>query len=470
MSQMVPAQSAPPAGRELVTPTRAALLRQLLWLAVPVLAEHMLHMVVGLTDIYLANHLPADSETTRGATAAIGSISYILWFIGLITGAIGTGSTALIARATGARNRSLANSVCGQSVALAGICGAALGVVVFIVAPQVVQMTRLSGAAAEFALVYLRLLSLALPFSTVMFVANACLRGAGDTITPAIVMMCVDVVNVIVSVALTFGLWGLPALGFTGIALGTVAALICGGVIQTVVLLVGRGGIRLFVHRLRPHWLTLKRILRIGIPSGTEGLLTWLAQFAIVIVINHLDPTNRWPAAHINAVRIESISFMSGFAFATAAATMVGQSLGMGNELRARRSAWLAFLTGGGLMTVFGLLFILFPRFPADLISGDEQTAALTAQCLFICGFAQIGFAAAMIFSGALRGAGDTLSVMLINMFSIIAVRLVAVLIVGLWMGLGLGAIWLVMSAELLIRGGLLLARFMQGGWVHVRV
>src|SRR4051812_25058139 len=105
----------------------ARLLRQLIWLSVPVLAENVLHLFVGLTDTYLANHLP-DTPALRPASAsAVGTISYLLWFIGLIVGAIATGSTALIARAVGAKHRSLANSVCGQSVVLAGLLGGGLG-------------------------------------------------------------------------------------------------------------------------------------------------------------------------------------------------------------------------------------------------------------------------------------------------------------------------------------------------------
>src|ERR1700736_2165083 len=69
------------------------LLAELLWLALPVVAENMLHMMVGLTDVYLASHLP-NQKVAAAATAAVGSVSYILWLIGLIAGAIGTGSTA----------------------------------------------------------------------------------------------------------------------------------------------------------------------------------------------------------------------------------------------------------------------------------------------------------------------------------------------------------------------------------------
>lgn len=443
------------------------LLRQLVWLALPVLAEHVLHMFVGLTDTYLANHLPSDSPA---ATAAVGSISYVIWFIGLIVGAIGTGSTAIIARAIGARHRSLANSVCGQSITASVVLGLALGAVIYVLGGPLVNLMQLEGTAHEFALVYLRLLCFALPFTTLMLVANSCLRGAGDTITPAVAMMTVDAVNIFFSFALTYGWWGFPQKGFAGIAIGTVIAYVAGGLLQFGVLLHGRGGIRLHLHRLRPHWLTLKRLMRIGVPSGLEGLLAWAANFAVVIVINQLDPTYTMAAAHINTIRIESISFMVGFAVATAAATLVGQSLGMRDPQRATRAAYLAYLVGGGAMTALGIVFITLGRYPAQWIGANQQIADLTTRCLFITGFIQCGFASNAIFGGSLRGAGDTLSVMLLNLASVLTIRLVGVMIVGAYLHMGLPAIWVVLSCELFTRGFLVYLRFLHGGWKETRV
>src|SRR2546425_6972858 len=123
MTQAAPASTASAApALSLARPAapNRVLLAQLLWLALPILVEQLLSMGVGLTDVYLAGHLRTQAAA---ATAAVGSVSYILWLIGLIAGAIGTGSTALIARATGARHRSLANSVCGQTVIAAVVTG-----------------------------------------------------------------------------------------------------------------------------------------------------------------------------------------------------------------------------------------------------------------------------------------------------------------------------------------------------------
>src|SRR5688572_9147922 len=95
-------------------PAEPGMLRVVLALALPSLFEQIFNFLVGLVDTWLANNLQRDIAPS--ATAAVGTISYLLWFIGLIVAAVGTGSTALISRARGARNRRLINSVCGQSV------------------------------------------------------------------------------------------------------------------------------------------------------------------------------------------------------------------------------------------------------------------------------------------------------------------------------------------------------------------
>jgi putative MATE family efflux protein len=450
------------------SPLRAPLASALLRLAIPVLVEQILHMLVGLNDTYLANHLP---EHAADAGAAVGTITYFLWFFGLLVASIGVGSTALIARAKGARHRSLSNTVTGQSVSAALIVGAVVGVFMLVEARPIVIATQVQGLGQIYALSYLRMLSWSLPFTMLMLIAGACLRGGGDTVTPAIIMVLVDIVNMLFSFALTRGWWGFPVLGFDGIALGTIIAYVFGGVTQFIVLSAGTHGGRLHLHRMRPHWHTIKRLLRIGIPGGVEMMLTWFANFAIVAVINRMDPTNISSAAHMNTIRLENISFLFGIAFATAAATMVGMSLGQNDPARAQRAAFLAYAMGGGAMILCGILMITLGKYPARWLSPDDpKIVALTTHCLLVTGFIQAGFAANLIFGGSLRGAGDTLVVMCLNLSTIIGIRFLGVLIVGLWLKEGLVAIWIVLASELFLRGTLTFSRFIQGGWKRIKV
>jgi len=259
-------------------------------------------------------------------------------------------------------------------------------------------------------------------------------------------------------------------MGFDGIAIGTVIAYIVGGLLQIIVLIVGRGGIKLHLHRLRPHWHDLRRIIRIGLPSAGESLMNWAANFVLIKIVNRTQPINIAAAAHNNAIRIESISYMTGFAVAVAASTMVGQSLGMKDPRRAARSAYLAFATGGGFMAFAGLMFIFFSYYPASFISGNPEITHLTARCLQITGFCQAGFAAAIIFGGALRGAGDTFYVMLMSLLSILVIRLGGVALVGGYFHQPLPIIWIVLASELFIRGALIYGRFLHGGWKKILV
>ncbi|MGD0767911.1 MAG: MATE family efflux transporter [Tepidisphaeraceae bacterium] len=448
--------------------TDRLLLTQLFALAGPVWIEQILHMLVGLNDTYLANHLP---NHAADAGAAVGTITYFLWFIGLLVASIGTGSSALIARAKGAQHRSLSNKVTGQSVSAAVIVGAVVGLILILAGRPIVDATQLQGMAKGFALDYLRLLSVALPFTMVMFIAGACRRGGGDTLTPAIVMVIVDIVNMISSFALTRGWWGLPVMGFHGIASGTIIAYVVGGVLEFLVVWFGTSGARLYIHRMWPHWHTIKRLLRIGVPAGIEGILAWFANFGVIAVINRMDATNASSAAHMNTIRLESISFLSGIAFATAAATMVGISLGRKDPARAARCAYLAYVAGGGVMIFCGILMITLGHYPALWLSpNDPHIVALTTRCLKITGFIQSGFAANMIFGGALRGAGDTMAVMCLNLATIIGLRFTGVLVVGLWLKFGLAAVWIVLAGELFIRGLLIFLRFLQGGWKKLMI
>src|SRR3954467_7314352 len=124
----IPSESAPPANlpvahalphlQAAAATKREPLLWILLCLTGPILAENLLHLLVGFTDTWLAGHL---REGPKQATAAVGSVAYILWLVNLLASAIAAGATAIVARAIGAKHKRLASSVCGQSIGAAAI-------------------------------------------------------------------------------------------------------------------------------------------------------------------------------------------------------------------------------------------------------------------------------------------------------------------------------------------------------------
>ncbi|HMB95820.1 MAG TPA: MATE family efflux transporter, partial [Tepidisphaeraceae bacterium] len=135
-----------------------------------------------------------------------------------------------------------------------------------------------------------------------------------------------------------------------------------------------------------------------------------------------------------------------------------------------QRCAYLAYALGGGIMIIAGVGLILFGKYPAMLFSDEPVVRALTTRCLFTTGFIQCGFASALIFGGALRGAGDTMMVMVLSGISVFLLRLLGVIIAVYVFHAGLGGVWIVLCGELMCRGLLMFVRFSHGGWKKIAV
>lgn len=448
-----------------------SLTRQVLVLSAWPLLEQLMSFLVGTVDLSLAGRLRPQAVAVIAADA-LGVASYLQWLMAMVYSSVGVGAGALIARAVGGRHRRVANAALGQALLIALALGLLTGTVVWTAAPAIVTWSGLNAQAGGMAVTYLRIISLTTPAAAVLLVGNAALRAAGDTRMPFAVMVVVNAVNIVVSVTLVFGPGALGGHGVAGIAAGTAVAWAVGCATVLTVLVRGYGGIRLRLIRLRPHAHTAWRIVRVGSPNLAESFFgMWLGNFIVLRIVAGLDTAEPGiVGAHMIGIRVESLSFLAGFAFATAAATLAGQYLGLGDAHRARRAIAIAWAMGAAVMAVMGVLFFLMPERFVRVITDSPRLVDLSAPLLRICGPIQVFFATSMVLSGGLRGAGDTATTFKLTVFSIFFVRVPAVLVMGPWMGWGLTGVWLALCGELVVRGGIFAARYRHGGWTRVQV
>jgi putative MATE family efflux protein len=447
-----------------------SIVRQVAWLGAPVLVEQSLLYLVGISDTVLTGrYLSADH------LAAVTVATYLLWFLASLMAIVSVGATALVARLCGSEDRPEAARIAQQAVAMALFLGTAVARIGWLAAPWVVQVLNLSGLSAESATRFLRIVLTVTPLLACTSAGIASLRGAGDTRTGMWVMIGVNVINVTVGWTLALGLGPFPALGFTGIALGTASAETVGGLVVLTVLARGRSGIRLEPRGMVPDLGRIWRILRISLPAAGESLTSTLCQLWFLGLINRLGPIAT--AAHGVALKCEAIAFLSVAAFSVPASTLTGQYLGARRHdlaARAARTAW-----GMGVLALGALGLLLYtqavPMFEVFLGGRQPRVATLGVPVLRIVAFALPALATINILGGALRGAGDTRWPWVIVLFGYLAVRLPLTYLLATpsaagGLGWGLYGAWIAMFADLHVRGTLVAARFLHGGWKHTRV
>jgi putative MATE family efflux protein len=443
--------------------------RQVAVLAIWPMLEQCLSFLVGMVDLMLAGRLEPEALAIA-ATDALGTAGYVGWLMGMFHSSVGIGATALIARAIGGKHRRLANGALGQALLLALGSGMLMAAFVFIMARPIGMLVGLHDTSLAACTTYLQIVAMAAPASAIMLVGNAALRGSGDTKTPFLIMVVVNLVNIGLSILLVFGPGPFGGHGVAGIATGTAVAWCVGAVLCLIVLLSGWGGIRLHLHRLRPRWHTARRILRVGLPNLIEGVgMLWLGNFIVLKIVGSLG-TDGVIGAHMIAIRFESASFLPGFALGIAAAALCGQYLGLGDPQRAARAVKLAWLYAAIIMTALGVLFFAIPHLLVGLITDVPALVNKAIVPLQICGPIQIFFATNAVLASALRGAGDTRATLYITAGSTFLLRVPAVYILGVTFDMGLNGIWIALCSEISFRSLLVYWRFRSGAWTRIQV
>jgi putative MATE family efflux protein len=447
--------------------------RLVLALAGPALLQQLLVFSVSVSDRLLAGWFPPSvAQEQIAMQAAMTTANYVGWLISSFTILVSVGSTALVARFIGAGDHPSAIAVTHQSLLLAvclGLCGS---LVALFNLSAFIALLGLEGSAARLAVAFLQPILLALPLQMMESAGIACLAGAGDTRPGLWVLACVAVINIPLAWLFYHGFGSLPAFGFPGIAMGTAISHSVGGLLVVAVLARGRAGLHLHWRQLVPNGGLLRRLLRISIPAGADSLSVSVGQLWFVRIVNSLGVVAS--GAHGIALTWEALGYLSGSAFGTAAMALVGQNLGADRPAQARRCAWVAFALGGLVMSIMGLLFfILAPSMFALFCPKPGQHPIVEAgvPVLRLIAFGMPPLASCIIFTSALRGAGDARMPVVFTWLGYFGVRIpLAYLLTWHRFELGLMGAWLAMIIDITIRGSFFLWRFRGGQWQRMRV
>lgn len=445
------------------------LTKQVVTLAMWPLLEQILAFFVGLTDMLIAGRM-ATGELRIIILDAMGLGGYVGWFIGILQGAVATGVMALVSRSIGAGDEKLSNRGLGQGIWLGALAGFASLIVLQAGTLLLIKWMGLRPEAAIEAEKYIRMLAFSGPVSGALFAINAALRGSGDTRTPFLAMVVVNVVNVALSISLVFGKAPFGGMGVDGIALGTVGGWIAGLITVVIMLAVKKTGLRWSLDGIKFHLETMKRVWRVGVPQAVEIAGMWAIHSYGVRVMSTL-PQEGALGAHFIAIRLESMSFLPGFAIAVAASALTGQYLGAGSKEMAVRAVRISWKIAVGFMVIMGMFFVLGRETLIGLIAPDSDIHAnLAGPLLVISAITQPFFATCIILKTSMRGAGATRLVMAWSFGSMIFYR---ILIMATFSHLGLitlSGVWIIFGLDLVTQAIVFVRLHFQGKWLDYRV
>ncbi|MBI3241139.1 MAG: MATE family efflux transporter [Chloroflexi bacterium] len=430
--------------------------RRVLNLAWPSVAEQSLITLVGLVDTYIVGHLGAE------AIAGVGLGGQILNLIAALFGALGIGATAVVARSIGARNRDEAAAVAGQGVLIALAIGLLSSGIAFAFARPIITLFGGAPGVVVQGTAWLRAAGPSFALMGLMLVGNAIMRGAGDTRTPLLVMIASNVINVVTAWTLTRGM----GMGVIGAGIGVTVGHLIGGLLVLIILFSRRYSLSL--SNLQPDLAYIERILNVGLPAGGEQIILQLAlsyQAALISVFG----TAAY-AAHQIAIRVTALSYLPGWGFSVATTTLVGQELGAKNPDGAREAVSVARRFSLLVMAGMGVALFLFAEPIVRIFTPDPEVIRAGAWAIRVAAFIQPLMSQSFIYGGALRGAGDTRSTMVITMSTVWGLRILATYLLGYRLGLGLVGAWLSVGLDFAFRWMLFALRFRTGKWALLRV
>lgn len=407
-------------GQEELNLTEGGILKPLVYLSLPIVITNLLQTAYNLADTFWLGRYSTD------ALAAI-SFGFPMVFLLISLGmGLSVAGSVLVAQHTGAEETRKAEYAASQTVTFAFVGSLLLGLLSY---PFIRPFLDFLGASPDVlpgATAYMQVLALGLPFMFGFFVFISLMRGAGDTITPMLVMLGTVILNVVLDPFLING-WdvgpiAVPELGIQGAAVATVFSRSLAMVVGLAIMLSGSRGIQIHLSDLAPDFQYLRKILEIGVPASVEGTGRALSINALLIVVGLFSTTV--VAAFGIGTRVFSVIFLPAIAVARGVETMSGQNIGAGKYDRAETANYLAAKGLFAILALMGVAIFLVPQPIVAVFTNDSAVIAEGATFLRYVSLS-FGFIGIMrAFTGGFRGAGKTLVAATISVVTLAGIRL----------------------------------------------
>jgi putative MATE family efflux protein len=415
--------------------TSGSLGRAILLLSVPMILEMTMESIFVVCDMFYVSHITRDAKE---AVATVGFTESLMTVVYTLAIGLSIGTMATVARRIGERDRDGAARTAVQTIALGLVVSAVLGLLGAAFAPRLLALMGADAGVVAKGSGFTRVMLGCNASVTMLILINAVLRGSGDAAVAMRVLWLANVINILLGPCLIFGLGPFPELGVAGAAIATSIGRGTGALFAFSRLLREGGRVHLTREHARVEPSIMLKLVRLS-GAATFQVFIGMASWVGLTRINASFGSDA-VAGNTIGMRVIMFALFPSWGMASAAATMVGQSLGAGKPERAERAVWRAGFYNMCFLGVVGLSFILFAgpivRVFTEAGAGP-QVEHYGAACLrtVACGF--LFYAYGMVLTQSFNGAGDTRTPTIINLcvFWLWEIPLAYVLAIALGLG-----------------------------------
>lgn len=339
---------------------------KILLFALPLAASSMLQQLFNSADVAVVGRFAGSS-----AQAAVGSNSSLINLcINLFVG-LSVGANAVIATYIGQKDEKRVKEAVHTTVALSVCSGIFLAVFGSLIARMALVWMDTPANVLDQAVLYLRIYFLGMPFIMFYNFGAAILRSKGDSKRPLYCLLTSGILNVILNMILVVAF----RLGVAGVGIATVVSNAVSAAFVLYFLRKEEFPFRLEFRQIRLFRKPLKKILRIGVPAGIQGMVFSLSNVCIQSAINGFGSVTM--AGSTDAWYFESFTYFIITAFAQTTVTFTSQNYGAGNYDRCRkifRQCMAASIVFSGILVS---IFILGRHQFIRLYTLDEAVIAV---------------------------------------------------------------------------------------------
>lgn len=428
---------------------------------VPVTLENVVTVLVGIVFSTLMGRISASALAATNTANLVVSL-YVSMF-SLLT----TGSAVLTARLIGARETREASRTVEQSILMTIALSCAFALLSIAGAPLIMRLSMPSAGGQLYAesVRYFRVLSFSLPGLILWNVLMSVLRASGNSRAP---LFTAAVVN-ISQIAFAYLFIAVFPMGVMGAALSFVLCRVVGGVMAFVLVLRSRQSffVRL-KHLVRPHMPTIRRIVRIGLPTSFEQTfiqIGYVVANMLVVGLGTAQATVYNVANSLNSFANIPLSIASALS-----TTFVGQMIGAGKYKEAKRFGIWNLVAFMPLVLAMYFAVALFSPSLSAFFTDDAAVIAGSTSALWVLVWYAAPVMSVNVVDPCLRAGGDVNWVMIQTFVGVWLVRLPLTWLFGYVFHMGINGINAANIISLSVRALIGLARFSRDKWLYKRV